>query len=182
LGVTTIVFIETGLFFGFFRPGDSLLITAGIIAAAGTLDIRWLIVFPSIAAIAGDQLGYIIGRRAGAALRQRYSRFNKHLDRAHAFYEKYGAKTIVIARFVPIVRTFVPAVAGAARMNYRRFVTYNIVGGLLWVWGMTLAGYSVGRAIPNIKDYLHVVIVIVVALSLLPAVLEWRKHRKSGQE
>jgi membrane-associated protein len=182
LGVTTIVFIETGLFFGFFLPGDSLLITAGIIAAAGTLDIRWLIVFPSIAAIAGDQLGYIIGRRAGAALRQRYSRFNKHLDRAHAFYEKYGAKTIVIARFVPIVRTFVPAVAGAARMNYRRFVTYNIVGGLLWVWGMTLAGYSVGRAIPNIKDYLHVVIVIVVALSLLPAVLEWRKHRKSGQE
>ncbi|HEX4999879.1 MAG TPA: VTT domain-containing protein [Terriglobia bacterium] len=179
-GVTGIIFVETGLFFGFFLPGDSLLVTAGIIAAADKLDIRWLIALASLAAIVGDQVGYVIGRRAGSALRQRYARFDKHLDRAHAFYEKYGSKTIVIARFVPIVRTFVPAVAGAAQMNYRRFVTYNIAGGLLWVWGMTLAGYSVGKTIPNIKDYLHIVIVIVVVLSLLPAAYEWRKHRRAS--
>lgn len=177
LGVTGIVFVETGLFFGFFLPGDSLLITAGIIAATGALDIRWLIILPSVAAIVGDQVGYIIGRRAGGALRQRYARFDKHLERAHAFYEKYGAKTIVIARFVPIVRTFVPAVAGAARMNYRRFVTYNIMGGLLWVWGMIIAGYGLGSVIPNIERYLHVVVVVVVALSLLPALIEWLRHR-----
>lgn len=180
-GITGIVFVETGLFFGFFLPGDSLLVTAGVFAANGTLDIRWLLILPAVAAIAGDQVGYIIGRRAGSALSQRYSRFNAHLERAHAFYEKYGAKTIVIARFVPVVRTFVPAVAGAARMNYRRFVTYNVLGGLLWVWGMILAGYILGRSIPNLEEYLHFVIAIVVALSLLPAVIEWRKHRKSKQ-
>src|ERR1041385_4914646 len=146
-GVTGIIFVETGLFFGFFLPGDSLLVTAGILAAAEQLDIRWLIVLPTAAAIIGDQTGYIIGRQAGNKLREKYPRFKEHLERAHAFYEKYGSKTIVIARFVPIIRTFVPAVAGAARMNYRKFVTYNIVGGALWVLSTTLLGYTVGRAI-----------------------------------
>jgi len=177
-GVTAIVFVETGLFFGFFLPGDSLLVTAGILSAAGLLDIRWLIACACAAAIIGDQAGYIIGRRAGEALVQRYGRFRAHLERAHAFYEKYGNKTIVIARFVPIVRTFVPAVAGAAKMNYRRFVTYNVLGGLFWVLSTTLLGYLFGRTIPDIERHLHLVILIVVFLSLLPAIIEWRKHRK----
>ena len=180
VAITGIVFVETGLFIGFFLPGDSLLVTAGILAAAGVLDIRWLILSASIAAIVGDQTGYLIGRRAGRALSQRYEKFRVHLDRAHAFYEKYGAKTIVLARFVPIVRTFVPAVAGAARMDYQRFVTYNIVGGLLWVLSTCLLGYGLGRAIPSIDRYLHVVIAVVVFLSLLPSIIEWRKHKKSS--
>ena len=179
--ITAIVFVETGLFFGFFLPGDSLLVTAGILAAAGLFPIELLLIFPTLAAILGDQTGYLIGYRAGSALRQRYSRFNVQLDRAHTFYEKYGAKTIVFARFVPLVRTFVPAVAGAARMDYRTFVTYNIFGGVLWVFSTTLLGYSVGRAIPEIDKYLHVVIAIVVFLSLLPALFEWRKHRRESQ-
>jgi len=177
IGITGIVFVETGLFFGFFLPGDSLLVTAGILAAAGQLDIAWLLLFPTLAAIAGDQTGYAIGRTAGTALADRYPRFRKHLDRAHAFYEQHGTKTIVIARFVPIIRTFVPAVAGAARMRYRSFVVFNIVGGTLWVFSTVLLGYGVGSAIPNVDKYLHVVIGIVIALSLIPVVLEWYKHR-----
>jgi len=177
IGITGIVFVETGLFFGFFLPGDSLLVTAGILAAAGQLDIAWLLLFPTLAAIAGDQTGYAIGRTAGAALADRYPKFRKHLDRAHAFYEQHGTKTIVIARFVPIIRTFVPAVAGAARMRYRSFVIFNIVGGTLWVFSTVLLGYGVGSAIPNIDKYLHLVIGVVIALSLIPVVLEWYKHR-----
>jgi membrane-associated protein len=179
IGITSIVFVETGLFFGFFLPGDSLLVTAGILAAAGELDIRWLILFPMAAAIIGDQTGYVIGRKAGNKLREKYPRFKEHLERAHSFYEKYGTKTIVIARFVPIIRTFVPAVAGAARMNYRKFVTFNIFGGALWVLSTTLLGYSVGRAIPNIEKYLHLVIAVVVILSLIPAAFEWWKIRRT---
>ena len=177
IGITGIVFVETGLFFGFFLPGDSLLVTAGILAAAGQLDIAWLLLFPTLAAIAGDQTGYAIGRTAGAALADRYPKFRKHLDRAHAFYEQHGTKTIVIARFVPIIRTFVPAVAGAARMRYRSFVIFNIVGGTLWVFSTVLLGYGVGSAIPNIDKYLHLVIGVVVALSLVPVFIEWYKHR-----
>ena len=177
IGITGIVFVETGLFFGFFLPGDSLLVTAGILAAAGQLDIVWLLIFPTIAAIAGDQTGYIIGRTAGNALAERYPKFRTQLDRAHAFYEKHGTKTIVIARFVPIVRTFVPAVAGAAKMRYRSFVVFNIIGGILWVFSTTLLGYGVGSVIPNVDKYLHLVIGVVIFLSLIPVMLEWYKHR-----
>jgi len=177
-GIVTIVFIETGLFIGFFLPGDSLLVTAGIMAAAGYLDLRWLIPLTILAAIIGDQVNYAIGYRAGMALMSRYERFRPHLERAHAFYEKHGAKTIVLARFVPIVRTFAPAVAGAARMNYRTFVTYNIVGAFVWVLSTTLTGYFLGRAIPHIDRYLHLVIAIVVFLSILPILREWRRERR----
>ena len=180
-GITAIVFVETGLFFGFFLPGDSLLVTAGILAAAGILDIRWLVISACAAAMIGDQVGYLIGRRAGKALVERYGRFRIHLERAHAFYEKYGSKTIVLARFVPIVRTFVPAVAGAAQMNYRRFVTYNILGGLFWVLSTTLLGYGLGRSIPEIDRYLHLVIGVVIFVSLLPAIFEWRKHKRESR-
>jgi membrane-associated protein len=177
-GITSIVFVETGLFVGFFLPGDSLLVTAGILAAAGVLDIRLLIICAAAAAVIGDQTGFLIGRQAGKALTVRYARFRVHIERAHIFYEKYGSKTIVIARFVPIVRTFVPAVAGAAEMNYQRFVTYNILGGLLWVLSTTLLGYVFGRTIPNIEQNLHLVIAIVVFVSILPGIFEWWRHRK----
>jgi len=177
IGITAIVFVETGLFFGFFLPGDSLLVTAGILASAGQLNIVWLLIFPTLAAIIGDQTGYVIGRTAGSALADRYPKFKAHLERAHAFYEKHGTKTIVIARFVPIIRTFVPAVAGAARMRYRSFVVFNIIGGTLWVFSTTLLGYGVGSIIPNIDKYLHLVIGVVIFLSLIPVMLEWYKHR-----
>jgi len=177
IGITGIVFVETGLFFGFFLPGDSLLVTAGIIASAGQLNIGWLLLFPTLAAIVGDQTGYLIGRTAGDALADRYPKFRAHLDRAHAFYEKHGSKTIVIARFVPIIRTFVPAVAGAARMRYANFVVFNIAGGALWVFSTVLLGYGVGSLIPNIDKYLHLVIAVVIFLSLIPVMLEWYKHR-----
>ncbi len=180
IGITGIVFVETGLFFGFFLPGDSLLVTSGILAAAGQLDIRWLILFPAIAAVVGDQTGYLIGRKAGNTLREKYPKFRQHLDRAHTFYERYGNKTIVFARFVPIVRTFVPAVAGAAQMDYKRFVTFNILGGLLWVLSTTLLGFTLGRAIPQIEKYLHLVIAIVILLSISPGLYEWWKIRKSA--
>jgi len=190
LAITAIVFVETGLFVGFFLPGDSLLVTAGILAATGRcgsnpsaqgiLDIQWLIPCACAAAIIGDQTGYVIGWRAGQALVQRYEKFRVHLDRAHAFYERYGSKTIVLARFVPIVRTFVPAVAGAARMNYRRFVTYNILGGTFWVLSTSLLGYGLGRTIPDIDRYLHLVIAVVVVLSIMPSLIEWRRHQKTA--
>jgi membrane-associated protein len=180
IAIFVIIFVETGLFVGFFLPGDSLLVTAGIFAAAGELNVVLLLAGASLCAVAGDQLGYWIGRRAGEALYNRPdSRFfkRKHLERAHQFYEKYGAKTIVLARFVPIVRTFAPAVAGAADMSYRTFVVYNVVGGLLWVWSTVLLGYFLGRAVPSIERYIHVVIVVVIALSLLPAVIELYRAR-----
>jgi membrane-associated protein len=179
--ICTIVFVETGLFVGFFLPGDSLLVTAGVFAAAGDLNVVALLVAASLCAVAGDQLGYWIGRRAGRALYSRPdSRFfkRKHLERAHAFYEKYGAKTIVLARFVPIVRTFAPAVAGAAEMHYRRFVTYNILGGLLWVCSTVLLGFFLGRAVPNIERHIHIVIAIVIFLSILPGLIELYRSRQ----
>jgi len=182
--VCAVVFVETGLFFGFFLPGDSLLVSAGIFAAAGFLDLRALLIGGAICAVAGDQVGYIIGRTAGQALYSRPDSLffkRRHLERAHDFYEKYGGKTIVLARFMPIVRTFAPAVAGAARMNYRRFVTYNVIGGVLWVFSMVLLGYSLGRLVPDINRYIHLVIAIVVFLSILPGILEfWRQRRKQA--
>ena len=179
--ICVIVFVETGLFVGFFLPGDSLLVTAGIFAAAGYLDLPWLLLLGSICAVAGDQVGYFIGRKAGKALYSRPdSRFlkRKHLERTRAFYEKYGAKTIVLARFVPIVRTFAPAVAGAAEMNYRRFVTFNVCGGVLWIFSTTLLGYSLGAAIPGIQRYIHWVIAVVIILSILPAVVEIMRAKR----
>jgi membrane-associated protein len=175
LAVCIIVFVETGLFVGFFLPGDSLLVTAGVIAAIGDLKVVSLLTFVTLCAIAGDQLGYWIGRRAGMSLYERQdSRFFKkqHLERAHAFYEKYGGKTVIMARFVPIVRTFCPPVAGAARMSYARYVAYDIVGGFLWVWGMILLGYTLGRKIPHVEQKIHYVIAAVIVISLLPVAIQ----------
>ncbi len=179
--VCAIVFVETGLFVGFFLPGDSLLVTAGVFAGAGQLTLAWLLVPVSLCAIAGDQLGYFIGRKAGKSLYQREnSRFFKkrHLERAHEFYERRGASAIIIARFVPIVRTFCPPVAGAAQMRYARYLLFDIFGGFLWVCAMVLAGYTLGKKIPNIQSRIHWVIAAVVITSLIPAVIEGLRVRR----
>lgn len=176
-----IVFTETGLLIGFFLPGDSLLITAGLVAAAGGLNIWWLNVILIVAAVTGDSVGYAIGVRLGPRLftRPKSLVFNpRHIERTRAFYARHGAKTIVIARFVPIVRTFAPVVAGVGQMEYRRFVFYNIAGGVGWVTSMTWAGYALGRAIPNVADYVHVIVVVVVILSVIPIVVELVRERR----
>jgi membrane-associated protein len=184
--VCVIVFVETGLFVGFFLPGDSLLVTAGIFAAAGHLDLGLLLSLVFLCAVGGDQLGYWIGRHAGQALYKREDAFlfkKRHLERAHEFYERYGGKTVVLARFVPIIRTFASPVAGAARMKYRRFLSYDVVGGFLWVWGMVLLGYFLGAVIPEVDRHIHIVVAIVVVVSLLPAIIETirQRRRKAGE-
>ena len=174
LGLVVIVFAETGLMVGFFLPGDSLLVTAGLFAAKGDLDIVWLNLCVMAAAITGDAAGYWIGYRAGQALYSRPNSFffrREHLIRTHEFYEKHGGKTIVIARFMPIVRTFAPVVAGAASMTYRRFAVYNVMGGILWVISMTLTGYFLGRVVPDIDRHIHIVVAVVIFLSLLPGII-----------
>ena len=184
--MTAIVFAETGLMVGFFLPGDSLLVTAGVFAAAGNLSIWWLNILLVAAAIVGDTVGYWIGRKAGPALfsRPRSRFFNPaHLKRAHDFYEKHGGKTIIIARFMPIVRTFAPVVAGMGKMEYRRFLAFNVVGGFLWVVSMTLIGYYLGQ-FAWVKKNIEIVIVIVVFLSILPGIIaagrEWLKKRRTA--
>lgn len=175
-----IVFVETGLFIGFFLPGDSLLVTAGIFTAAGHLHLGLLLLLVSMCAVAGDQVGYWIGRRAGQTLYKRDDSLlfrKRHLERAHEFYDRYGGKTIVLARFVPVVRTFAPPVAGAANMEYRKFVFYNIAGGILWVWSMVLLGYSLGSSIPDIDSRIHIVVAVVIVLSVIPAVVEVVRQR-----
>jgi len=180
--VCLIVFVETGFFVGFFLPGDSLLVTAGVFSAAGVIPLKWILLPVMLCAIVGDQIGYWIGRAAGSAL---YSReeslfFHKrHLQRAHEFYEKYGGKTVILARFVPIIRTFCPPVAGAAQMPYLRYLLYDIFGGVFWVGTMILGGFFLGRSVPNISQRIHYVIVIVVILSLLPAIFSVLRARRA---
>ena len=181
LALIAIVFAETALLVGFFLPGDSLLVTAGLFAARGDLNVAVLLVTLSIAAIVGDAVGYTIGRRLGPKLFKKEDSLlfkRKHLVKAHEFYERYGGKTIVIARFVPIIRTFAPTVAGAAEMTYSKFAAFNVFGGILWVFSMVLGGYALGSVIPNIDKYIHYVIAVVVFLSLLPPVFEWWRERR----
>ena len=180
-----IVFAETGLLIGFFLPGDSLLVTAGIFAAAGHLSISTLLAALTLAAVIGDQVGYYIGHSTGPRIFRREDSLlfkRAHLMRAHAFYEKHGGKTIIIARFVPIIRTFAPVIAGVAQMDYRRFVGFNVIGGCLWVWGMCLLGYTLGTAIPDIDRHIHVVIAVVIFLSLVPGIVELVRSRSQTLE
>jgi membrane-associated protein len=183
--LVAIVFAETGLLVGCFLPGDSLLITAGLVAATGTLNIWWLNGLLIAAAVVGDSVGYSIGRRLGPRLftREKSLLFNPaHVVRTRRFYERYGAKTIVIARFVPIVRTFAPMLAGVGQMRYRRFVFYNVAGGVAWVVSMTWAGYLLGQAIPNIGDHIHILVLVVIVLSVIPIAIELlrERQRRSG--
>ncbi len=178
-----IVYAETGLLAGFFLPGDSLLVTAGLLCAVdGVLNIVTVNALLMIAAIAGDTTGYWIGYHLGPRLFNREDSFffhKNHLDRTRRFYDKHGAKTIVIARFVPIVRTFAPTVAGVGRMEYRRFLVYNVLGGVGWVASMTLAGYFLGNSVPNIEKQIHWVILIVIVISFLPIIKEWMEARRA---
>ncbi len=181
LGLVVVVFSETGLMVGFFLPGDSLLITAGLFAARGDLDIVTLNVAVSAAAIVGDATGYWIGRRTGRALFRRPDSLlfrREHLVRTHEFYEAHGGKTIVIARFIPILRTFAPVVAGVAEMGYRNFVVFNVAGGIGWVLSMTLSGYFLGRTVPDIDQHIHYIVAGVIALSLMPPLVAWLRGRR----
>jgi membrane-associated protein len=184
IGLIIVVFAETGLMIGFFLPGDSLLVTAGLFAARGDLDIVTLNLALMAAAIVGDATGYWIGKRTGHALYNRPNSFffrREHLIKTHAFYEKHGGKTIVIARFMPILRTFAPVVAGAAEMTYRKFAVYNIMGGIGWVASMTLIGYFLGQAVPNIEDHIHIVVAVVIFLSLLPGIIAFLREKAKAR-
>lgn len=185
-GLTLIIFAETGLLIGFFLPGDSLLVTAGLLAADPAFGLNvWLLgAILSVAAIVGDSVGYNVGRTAGPRIFTREDSlfFHKdHLLRAQAFYEKHGGKTIIIARFMPIVRTFAPVVAGVGRMEYRAFLLYNVVGGLLWIWSMLLTGWILARTVPTVAEHVEKVILVVVFLSILPGIIAWLRGRQRQQ-
>jgi membrane-associated protein len=177
-----IIFCETGLVVTPFLPGDSLLFVAGAVAAAGGMDIHLLVVLLIIAAILGDAVNYAVGHYIGPRMfNHNESRWlnPKHLKRAHDFYEKYGGKTIIIARFVPIVRTYAPFIAGAASMTYAKFALFNVTGAVIWVTSLGYAGYFFGN-LPIIKDNLTLVIIAIIILSILPGIIEIWRNRKAG--
>ncbi|MFA6552672.1 MAG: DedA family protein [Candidatus Paceibacterota bacterium] len=186
IGVLAIVFAESGLFFGFFLPGDSLLFTAGLFASQGYFSIFLLIFGAMAAAILGDNIGYAFGYRVGQTIYTRQDTFlfkKKHVERAKVFYEKYGSKTIVLARFVPIIRTFAPIVAGVGQMSYEKFLRYNILGGALWVTIVAGSGFLLGTVVPNIDQYLLPIIVLIIVISFLPVIYEViaeRMKKKKG--
>jgi len=192
VALAVIVFAESGLLIGFFLPGDSLLFFAGFLASGAAVEqfgerympALWVVALVcAAAAIVGDQVGYLIGKRFGPALfaRPKSRLFDPaHVTKAEAFFERHGAKTIVLARFVPIVRTFAPTVAGVSSMHYRTFVTFNIVGGLLWGAGITTLGYFLGE-IDAVKNNIEIAAIVIVAVSVLPLVLEFVKHRRSAK-
>jgi len=183
IGLFAIIFAESGLFFGFFLPGDSLLLTAGLLAAQGSLHLGLLLPILPVAAILGDNVGYWFGKKAGPAIFNRENSLlfrRKNLLAARDFYERHGGKTIMLARFMPFIRTFAPIVAGAAEMHYQRFVFFNILGGLLWATGVTLAGYFLGNSIPadKLDKYFLAIVLVVILISALPAMIHvWKEYR-----
>jgi membrane-associated protein len=187
-GLILIVFAETGLLVGFFLPGDSLLITAGLFAARGDFDYAMLLLALIPAAIIGNATGYYIGHRTGMTLYNRPDSLlfrREHLRMTHEYYEKHGGKTIILAQFIPILRTFAPVVAGVGEMGYRQFASYNVVGAILWVGSMVTAGYMLGNAIPDIESRIHYVVAVVIFISLLPpgiALLKARLRKKPAAQ
>ena len=182
IGLTSIIFAETGLLIGFFLPGDSLIVTAGLLAAQPQFGLRiWLLgILLTVAAILGNSVGYAIGKYSGPRLFTRDDSLlfkKKHLFRAHEFYQKHGGKTLVLARFMPIVRTFVPVVAGMAEMDYRSYTAYNVLGAVLWIWSMLFIGFVLGRYIPGVEHHIEKVIIAVIIVSLLPGLISWRRER-----
>lgn len=181
VGIAAVVFVESGLFFGFFFPGDSLLFTAGFLASQGTFDITLLILLLVIAAVLGDIAGYWFGRRVGPMLfnRKRSRFFNpEHVTRAHAFFLHHGKKAILLGRFLPIFRTFVPIVAGVATMPLKQFMAYNIIGAFAWAACLPLLGYELGSQIKNADKYLYPIVVAIIIISFIPAFWEFHKARK----
>jgi len=182
VGLTLIIFSETGLLIGFFLPGDSLIVTAGLLAAQPQFGLHiWLLgLLLTIAAILGNTLGYAIGKYSGPRLFTRDDSLlfkKKHLFRAREFYEKHGGKTLVLARFMPIVRTFVPVVAGMAGMEYKSYTAYNVLGAVMWIWSMLFVGFVLGRYIPGVEHHIEKVIIAVIIVSLLPGLISWRRER-----
>jgi membrane-associated protein len=183
IGLFAMVFAESGMLVGFFLPGDSLLFTAGLFAAQGTLSLPLILIGCFVAAVVGDQVGYLFGRRVGPSLfRREDSRFFKreHVEKSQAFFARHGAKTIVLARFVPIVRTFAPILAGVGDMPYRVFTSFNVIGAFLWAVGVTMLGYWLGGAIPDIDRYLLPIIAVIIALSVLPMAIQVWRARRAG--
>ncbi len=181
LGIFAMLFTETGLLVGFFLPGDSLLVTAGILAAYGTLSLPLVMVAGVAGAIAGDSVGYFIGEKTSPRLFHRpKSRFfnPENVRRAQDYFDQYGAKTLILARFIPVVRTFAPIVAGVAKMPYGRFLSYNALGGVLWGAGVPLVSYFLGSLIPNLDQYLLLIIGLVVVVSVIPVGLELLRARR----
>lgn len=184
LGITAIVFAESGLLIGFFLPGDSLLFTAGFLASKGFFDITLLALLCFTAAVAGDSVGYAFGRRVGKRLFYREDSLFFHKDnilKAEQFYQKHGKKTIVLARFLPVIRTFAPIVAGIGDMEYKTFLTYNLIGGLLWAVGITLAGFYLGSFIPDVDHYLIPIILLIVFISIAPGFYHIMKDGSTRQ-
>ena len=185
LGLWFVVFAETGLAVGFFLPGDSLLVVAGLFAAAGKLQVGLVMLAFFLGSVIGDSTGYWTGRAMGKTLFNRESSFifkPSRVEKAKHFFEKYGVKTVVLARFVPIVRTFAPLVVGAAEMPYVKFLTFSVLGGALWISSMVLAGYFLGGVIETalgikLEDHIEKVVIVVVFLSLLPPIIEFAKHK-----
>lgn len=182
VGLTLIIFAETGLLIGFFLPGDSLIVTAGLLAAQPQFGLHvWMLgLLLTVAAIVGNSLGYAIGRYSGPRLFTRDDSLlfkKKHLFRAHEFYQRHGGKTLVLARFMPIVRTFVPVVAGMAEMDYKSYTAYNVLGAVLWIWTMLFVGFVLGRYIPGVEHHIEEVIIAVIFVSLLPGLISWRRER-----
>ena len=189
--LVAVIFSETGLLVGFFLPGDSLLVTAGIFCTSANptgkplLDIVWLNLAVCVAAVAGDQVGFYIGRKTGPKIFTRESSlfFNKkHLIRTHEFYERHGGKTIILARFIPFIRTFAPVVAGVGQMNYRRFVSYNVFGGIGWVLSMTLIGYGLATTWPGVTRHIEKLIILIIFLSLLPGIIAYAKNTLANRK
>lgn len=180
LGIFFIIFAESGLLFGFFFPGDSLLFTAGFLASVNLFNIWFLILICFIAAVLGDSTGYYLGKKFGPKIFNKEDSFwfrKKHLKTASDFYKKHGGKTIILARFTPIIRTFAPVVAGAGAMNYQAFITYNLVGGFLWAVGITFGGYYLGTKIPNVDKYLLPIVILIILVSLLPTLFHLFRER-----
>src|SRR3989338_7745552 len=181
IGVFSIVFAESGLFFGFFLPGDSLLFTAGLLASQGHFNIVLLWLGCMFSAIIGDSVGYAFGKKVGPKLFYREDSLffhKKHIDRTRAFYEKHCKKTIILALFVPIVRTFAPILAGVGQMKYRIFISYNFIGGVLWSTLLIFLGWGLGSVIPSIDRYLLPIVLAIIVISFLPLLREWIKHRR----
>lgn len=181
-GLFGVVFAESGLLIGFFFPGDSLLFTAGFLASQDYFDIRLLAPLLFVAAVTGDSVGYTFGKRVGPRIFKREDSLifhRKHLESASHYYEKHGGKTIILARFLPVVRTFAPILAGVGKMRYRTFLVYNVIGGFIWSFGMTLLGYFMGKKIPNADRYIVSIVIVIIILSVLPTIIRLMRDRES---
>jgi membrane-associated protein len=185
IGVFITIFAESGFLLGFFLPGDSLLFTVGLLSSQGYFNIEIIVILALSGAILGDNFGYWVGKKFGPKIFNRDDSFffkKKYVARAAEFYSLYGKKAIILARFVPIVRTFVPIMAGVARMQYGIFVSYNVIGGIIWTVGVTLVAYTLGTQFPGIKEYLHIIIVGIILVSVLPIVFDLARQRLSKRE